>query len=248
MDESTCLEGGADLRCPYCNSPTAVKTVSAAIVICGECGASFRLAGPASATTVEEVRTLGRFQLLESVGRGSFGVVWRARDTLLDRIVALKIPHPTLFHSAELRERFRREARASAQLRHPGIVTVHEVLDLDGQPVIVSDFISGVPLKDLLEQRRLTFRESAGLVADVAEALDYAHDRGLVHRDVKPGNIMIEFADLDLGKPAGAVGKALVVDFGLALRDEAEVAMTVDGQCRGHRPVWPALPCRRSRP
>jgi WD40 repeat protein/tRNA A-37 threonylcarbamoyl transferase component Bud32 len=236
MDESTCLEGGADLRCPYCNSPTAVKTVSAAIVICGECGASFRLAGPASATTVEEVRTLGRFQLLESVGRGSFGVVWRARDTLLDRIVALKIPHPTLFHSAELRERFRREARASAQLRHPGIVTVHEVLDLDGQPVIVSDFISGVPLKDLLEQRRLTFRESAALVADVAAALDYAHSRGLVHRDIKPANIMIEFeAPLAAaGLPgAAAAGKPLVVDFGLALRDEAEVVMTIDGQIVG---------------
>jgi WD40 repeat protein len=233
MDESTIPVGGAAPRCPYCNSPTALPAAPGAVVHCRECGGSYCVAGPSNASTVEEVRTLGRFKLLESVGRGSFGVVWRARDTVLDRLVALKIPHPALLHTPDLLERFRREARAAAQLRHAGIVTVHEVLELAGQPVIVSDFISGVPLKDLLEQRRLTFRESAGLVADVAEALDYAHDRGLVHRDVKPGNIMIEFADLDLGKPAGAVGKALVVDFGLALRDEAEVAMTVDGQLVG---------------
>src|SRR4051794_29861754 len=191
MDESTQPAGAPPLRCPYCNSPTTAVATAGADRHCRECGGSFRVAGTADASAVAEVRTLGRFRLLESVGRGSFGAVWRARDTVLDRVVALKIPHPALLGSADLLERFRREARAVAQLRHPGIVTVHEVLDVDGQPVIVSDFISGAPLKDLLEQRRLTFRESAALVAEVAEALDYAHSRGLVHRDVKPGNIMI---------------------------------------------------------
>jgi eukaryotic-like serine/threonine-protein kinase len=233
MDESTFLEEGAGLRCPYCNSPTAPPPAAGTVMYCRECGGSFCLAGPSAASTVEEVRTLGRFQLLESIGRGSFGVVWRARDTVLDRVVALKIPHPALLDSAALLERFRREARAVAQLRHAGIVTVHEVLELAGQPIIVSDFISGVPLKDLLEQRRLTFRESAALMADVAEALDYAHNQGLVHRDVKPANIMIEFAAPAPGNAAGAVGRPLVVDFGLALRDEAEVVMTIDGQLVG---------------
>jgi WD40 repeat protein/tRNA A-37 threonylcarbamoyl transferase component Bud32 len=233
MDESTHLFGGAPQRCPFCNSPTSASTPAGAVVHCRECGASYAVAVPPTASTVEEVRTLGRFQLLESVGRGSFGVVWRARDTVLDRLVALKIPHPSVLDSADLRERFHREARATAQLRHAGIVTVHEVLTLGDQPVIVSDFISGVPLKDLLEQRRLTFRESAALVADVAEALDYAHDRGLVHRDVKPGNIMMEFAAPVPEQAAGGVGRPLVVDFGLALRDDAEVVMTVDGQLVG---------------
>src|SRR5262249_57167340 len=111
-----------------------------------------------------------------------------------DRTVALKVPHVGLLATPALLERFHREARAAAQLRHPGIVSVHEVLALEGQPVLVSDFISGIPLKDLLELRRLTFREAAALVADVAEALDYAHSRGLVHRDVKPANILIEYA------------------------------------------------------
>jgi tRNA A-37 threonylcarbamoyl transferase component Bud32 len=182
------------------------------------------------------VRFLGRFQLLGQVGVGAFGAVWRARDPQLDRLVALKLLHPGLVSSAADRERFQREARAAAQLRHPGIVTVHEVTTLDGMPAIVSDFIDGVTLREFLEVRRLTFRESAGVVAQVAEALDYAHGMGLVHRDVKPANIMI---DIDRGRGRGlgldgpAAPRALVLDFGLALRAEAEVTMTVDGQIVG---------------
>jgi WD40 repeat protein/tRNA A-37 threonylcarbamoyl transferase component Bud32 len=194
------------------------------------------VAGPPGDTTADEVRPLGRFLLLERVGRGRFGIVWRARDTVLDRVVALKIPHPGLLDTKTLVERFRREARAAAQLRHAGIVTVHEVLDVDGQPVIVSDFIAGASLKELLEQRRLTFRESAALAADVADALDYAHARGLVHRDIKPANIMIELAPPVAALPSeslAGVGRPLVVDFGLALRDEADTVMTVDGQLVG---------------
>jgi WD40 repeat protein/tRNA A-37 threonylcarbamoyl transferase component Bud32 len=184
-----------------------------------------------AASTIGDVRTLGRFQLLECVGRGSFGAVWKARDTALGRLVALKIPHPNLIDSESLRERYKREGQALAQLRHPGIVAVHEVLEVAGQPILVSDFIDGVPLKELLELRRLTFKESANLVADVAEALHHAHSLGLVHRDIKPANILIELAHR--GGPTGSVGKPWVVDFGLALRKEAEVVLTVDGQIVG---------------
>jgi hypothetical protein len=171
---------------------------------------------------------------LERVGLGAFGAVWRARDLELDRTVALKIPHASLLTSEADLERFHREARAAAQLRHPGIVTVHEVQTLEGLPTIVSDFIDGVPLKELLEVRRLTFREAASLIADVAAALDYAHARGLVHRDIKPANIMME----SVAKEPGAVAvdwglKPLVMDFGLALRQEAEIALTLDGQIVG---------------
>ncbi len=225
------LEGYAERRCPHCNSPVDAPATANAEMHCYECGGSFRVAVPASESTVDEVRRLGRFQLLECVGRGSFGAVWRARDTELDRLVALKIPHPHVLDNTSLRERFRREARAAAQLRHPGIVSVHEVLEVENQLVLVSDYIDGVPLKDMLELRRLTFQESATLVADIADALDHAHAQGLVHRDIKPANILIEPA-LEEQRPR-SVGRALIVDFGLALREEAEAVLTIDGQLLG---------------
>jgi WD40 repeat protein len=165
------------------------------------------------------------------VGQGSFGTVWRSYDTELDRVVALKVPHASLLSSATHVERCQREARAAAQLRHPNIVRLYEVSTQGGVPVLVSDFIEGLPLKDLLELRRLTFRESAVLVAEVADALDYAHQQGLVHRDVKPGNIMVERASPE--GSAGRVGRPILVDFGLALREEAEIVMTVEGQVIG---------------
>ncbi len=237
MSGLTTVDRAAELRCPFCNCPAAVDATMTTVVHCPECGGAFRVAGFSTAFTLDEVRQLGRFQLLERVGRGGFGAVWRARDTALDRVVALKIPHASLLSHACILERFRREGRAVAQLRHPGIVSVHEILELDGLPIIVSDFIHGVPLKDVLDQRRLTFREAAELLAVVAEALHYAHSRGLVHRDVKPGNIMMEFpppsAASRLGVPFSPLGRPLVVDFGLALRDEAEIVMTIDGQIVG---------------
>jgi serine/threonine protein kinase len=107
---------------------------------------------------------LGRFQLMGNVGQGAFGAVWRARDTQLDRIVALKIPHSSQLTASGYQQYFEREARSAAQLRHPGIVRLYEVTIIDGTPILVSDFIEGVPLKDFLEVRRLTAREAASLV------------------------------------------------------------------------------------
>jgi serine/threonine protein kinase len=233
------------IRCPHCHNPIQLVDERPEEVLCPGCGSSFRVREARQTTTTDTMRPLGKFQLLERVGLGAFGAVWRARDTELDRIVALKIPHASLLTSEADLERFHREARAAAQLRHPGIVTVHEVQVLEGLPTIVSDFIEGVPLRALLEVRRLTFREAAALVADVAEAADYAHAMGLVHRDIKPANIMIEYkppsidgvagAD-DSGPPPakpGGVGRPLLMDFGLALREEAEVTMTLDGHIIG---------------
>jgi WD40 repeat protein len=180
---------------------------------------------------MDEVRQLGRFELLDRVGAGSFGTVWRARDTELGRVVALKVPHASLLSSTSSIERSQREARAAALLRHPGIVRLYDMVTLVGLPVLVSDFIEGVPLKDLLEIHRLPFRESAAMVAEVADALDYAHSQGLVHRDVKPGNIMVERSPP--GANVGNLGRPILVDFGLALRDEAEIVMTVEGQILG---------------
>ena len=231
MSDSTRREGTTELRCPFCNNPVTAHAQVKSNLQCHECGGSFRVATPYSATTLDEVRILGRFHLLECVGQGSFGAVWRARDTTLDRLVALKIPHPNLLDSISFRERFHREAQTVAQLRHPGIVPIHEILDIEGQPVLVSDYIEGVALKDLLELRRLNFQESANLLADIAESLDYAHNKGLVHRDVKPANILIEMTLQ--GREPGRIGRALIVDFGIALREDAEVVLTIDGQIIG---------------
>jgi serine/threonine protein kinase len=233
------------VRCPYCQSPIALPAEHTADILCSGCGSSFRLHDGTVGSTAAEVRALGRFQVLGQVGVGAFGAVWRARDPELDRLVALKLLHPSLVGSAADRERFFREARPAAQLRHTGIVTVHEVITLDGVPAIVSDFVDDVTLREFLGVRRLTFKEAAELAAQVAEALDYAHGMGLVHRDVKRANIMIEIrrgqrAGESLGsdatgpgEPALAAPRPLLLDFGLALRGDAEVTMTLDGQIVG---------------
>jgi WD40 repeat protein/serine/threonine protein kinase len=230
------------VRCPQCQSPIQLADGQGEDVLCPGCGSSFHVRD-ARQTTTQGMRQIGKFQLLERVGLGAFGAVWKARDTELDRIVALKIPHTGLLTSDIELERFHREARAAAQLRHPGIVTVHEVVTLERLPAIVSDFIDGVPLKELLAFRRLTFAEAATLIAEVSEAVDYAHHMGLVHRDLKPANIMVEYArprfegGIDPpgegGSSAPRLGRPLVMDFGLALRDEAEITLTMDGHILG---------------
>jgi WD40 repeat protein len=186
-------------------------------------------------------RQIGRFQLQERVGQGAFGAVWRARDVALDKLVALKVPHDALLSSPASLERFFREARAAAQLRHPGIVTVHEVTTLENQPAIVSDFIEGKNLKEYLKSRPLTLPESAELVSQVALALDYAHAMGIVHRDVKPANIMLETGAVVSGTVTSAGDRSALTahcsprltDFGLALREEAGRTLTVEGQVVG---------------
>jgi tetratricopeptide (TPR) repeat protein len=155
------------------------------------------------------------------VGVGGFGSVWKARDKELDRTVAIKVPRQGGM-TAEEQEKFFREARAAAQLRHPNIVSVHEV-GRDGDSVyLVSDFVRGVTLGDWLTGQQLTSREAAELCGKIADALHHAHEQGIVHRDLKPANIMID-----------GNGQPHLMDFGLARRDVGEVTMTLDGQVLG---------------
>jgi WD40 repeat protein len=239
------------IRCPHCHNPIQLVRDRSEEVLCPGCGSSFRLQDARSTGSAQPMRPLGKFQLLERVGLGAFGAVWRARDTELDRVVALKIPHTGLLSTEAEAQRFRREARAAAQLSHPGIVTVHDVATLEGLPVIVSEFVEGVALKDVLQDRRLTFRASAELMAEVAEAVDFANNLGVVHRDLKPANVMVQYAAAaspqasaeggDGGPSSTGVAepsrepvlRPRVMDFGLALRGEAEVTMTLDGQIIG---------------
>jgi WD40 repeat protein/tRNA A-37 threonylcarbamoyl transferase component Bud32 len=170
----------------------------------------------------EAGRFVGRFELLGTVGVGAFGTVYKARDPELDRIVAIKVPRASSLARGEDQDRFLREARSVAQLRHPGIVPVYEVGQQDGRPFLVSDFVQGRTLADMLTARRPTLHEAALILAAVADALQFAHERGVVHRDVKPSNIMLD----DAGTPH-------LMDFGLAKREAGEVTMTIEGQVLG---------------
>jgi serine/threonine protein kinase len=233
-EEPTLSRPVQTLRCPHCHNPITLADDHPDEVLCPGCGSSFRVRDARHTDTRSGSRQVGKFRLLERVGVGAFGAVWRARDTQLDREVALKIPHTGLLAEPAEQERFQREARAAAQLRHPGIVTVHEVLTLEGLPTIVADFVQGVTLKDFLEVRKLTFAETATLVAQLAEALEYAHRQGLVHRDIKPANIMLEYpTSATEGRHGAGVGRPLLMDFGLALRDGAEITLTHDGNIIG---------------
>src|SRR5262249_49309418 len=150
----------ATASCPSCSEPIPLDGIRGDAWRCPVCGVTVQITLARDSAPLAAMRPVGRFILLDRVGLGAFGSVWRARDTKLDRVVALKIPHPDIYASPADLERFVREARATARLRHPGIVPVHEVLTLDGLPVIVSDFIGGASLRDLLRVCRPTFQES----------------------------------------------------------------------------------------
>jgi WD40 repeat protein len=212
------------LICPQChNAITLPDGTLPEELACPSCGSTIRLERGATAGwgPGEKGRRFGKFELIDLVGSGGYGTVYRARDPALDRVVALKVPRAGSASSEHL-DRFLREGRSVAQLRHPGIVPVHEVGQQDGTPYLVSEFVQGTTLADLLSGRRPSYRESAQLVAALADALHYAHQRGVVHRDVKPSNVLLD----ESGTPR-------LTDFGLARRDGGEVTVTVEGQVLG---------------
>jgi serine/threonine protein kinase len=160
-------------------------------------------------TSIHPAR-IGRYRVEKVLGKGGFGLVYLAHDEHLDRPVAVKVPHARLISQPADAEAYLAEARTVASLDHAGIVPVYDVGSTeDCACFIVSKYVDGTNLFTEIKERRLNYREAAQLVATIAEALHYAHKQGLVHRDVKPGNILIE-----------KDGKPYVVDFGLALREE----------------------------
>ena len=182
------------IRCPHCRNPIdVVNDDPSGDVSCPSCGSCFNLAKDTETGHDDGsyVKMLGHFQLLNCLGQGAFGTVWKARDTELDRIVAIKIPRKENLTEADA-EKFLREARAAAQVRHPNIVSVHEVGREDGSIYIASDFIDGASLDEWVQAHPLTVRESVELCAKIAEALNHAHEAGVVHRDLKPQNILVQ--------------------------------------------------------
>jgi tRNA A-37 threonylcarbamoyl transferase component Bud32 len=212
------------LVCPHCRNPIEiVVTAEGGEICCPSCGSTFRLEAESTATWRSlRGRSLGRFELQESLGTGAFGTVYKAHDPQLDRTVAIKILRAGNLADQEDLDRFLREDRSVAQLCHPGIVPVHEVGQAEGGPYLVSEYIEGPTLSDVLTSRRLSFREAAQLIAEVAYALQYAHDHGIIHRDVKPSNIIFDESNTPH-----------LMDFGLAKRDGGEITMTLEGQILG---------------
>jgi serine/threonine protein kinase len=213
---------GLHIHCPNCHNPVKI-TVDAPMVAmnCTFCGNPFRIAGnDPEADQATLIRKLGHFELIEKIGSGGFGTVFKARDTELDRIVAVKIPRRGRLETNEI-EQFFREARIAAQLKHPNIAGIHEVGREDTVVYIICDFVNGVPLHDWMA-RRLTNREAAELCEKIARTLHYAHEKGVIHRDIKPANILIDIN-----------GEPCILDFGLARRETGEVTVTLDGQVMG---------------
>ncbi|MBI3096789.1 MAG: PQQ-binding-like beta-propeller repeat protein [Planctomycetes bacterium] len=192
---------GRDVFCPTCSvelGPPLAKTLDA-----------HSTQHLHSATVIADRRDVrgtpfGRYRLLEKLGQGGMGIVWKAWDTQLKRVVALKQILAESASDAGRLERFLREARASARLRHPHIVAVHDVGEFQGQHYFTADCIAGQPLDSLLK-KPMSVQKATSIVKQVAEALQYAHEQGIVHRDVKPANILVD------GK-----GHPYITDFGLA--------------------------------
>ena len=149
---------------------------------------------------------LGKYEILEEIGKGGFGIVYKARDTSLDRLVALKILHPQLTVDSRFVENFKREARSLAKIAHPNVVTVHEIGELEGRLFITMRYLPGGSLADRLKKEgSLPLDEALKIIQEVSAGLEAGHKRNIIHRDVKPGNILFD-----------EEGQAVIADFGVA--------------------------------
>jgi len=180
-------------------------------------------------------RTLGRFVMLSELGRGGMGVVYKAWDDTLGRLVALKLLGPN--SSGDALQRFRREAHTTAALRHPSIVSVHDAGEVQGRPFLVMDLIDGSTLDRKIKDRALPLSQGIEVVKAVARAIQYAHEHGVVHRDLKPQNIMLT--------PGG---HPYVLDFGLAVLRSSESVLTKSGATLGTIAYMPPSRWRRRAP
>jgi eukaryotic-like serine/threonine-protein kinase len=205
------------MRCPQCQSenPETAR-------YCGRCSTVVMERPAAAAHGLEAGRVLaGKYEVAEEIGRGGMGVVYRARDLRLKRWVALKFLPPHMADADELRDRFLIEAQAAAALSHPNICVIHEVAETDGRPFIAMEYVAGETLRDRIARGPVAIDEVLTVIMQVVAGLDEAHRKGIIHRDIKSGNIMVTEA-----------GHARIMDFGLA-RLEGSPSVTKTGLTLG---------------
>jgi dienelactone hydrolase/predicted Ser/Thr protein kinase len=199
------------MKCPKCrfDNPDATN-------FCGKCGAPLTAAAGMDDSLTRTLATplpviardklvAGKYRIIEELGRGGMGIVYKAEDIQLQRPVALKFLPPHLMDSPELKERLLIEARAAAALSHPNICVIHEVGETEGRPYIAMEYIEGETLRDMVRKGSLKPEEALEIATQIAVGLGEAHHKGIVHRDIKSANIMVT-----------AKGQAKIMDFGLA--------------------------------
>src|ERR1039458_7045446 len=211
----------ANRVCPKCGAPLAADTVEG---LCPSCLLALNLASqtdftgesaapgvktgsaPPAAPAPEEIaKYFPQLEIIGCLGRGGMGVVYKARQPRLNRLVALKIIAPGREKDPAFAGRFEKEAQALARLSHPNIVTVHDFGEAGGMYYLLMEFVDGVTLRQLLATSRISPREALAIVPQICDALQFAHDLGIVHRDIKPENILMDRR-----------GRVKVADFGLA--------------------------------
>jgi serine/threonine protein kinase len=210
-------------HCPDCGVPLPEYWPKGLCARCAlgalETGASV---AAESAATTKSSRRFGDYELLEEVARGGMGVIYRARQLKLNRIVALKMILAGQFASRQEVLRFRSEAEAAAHLLHPNIVRIHETGEQDGHHYFSMDFVEGRTLSEIVRDGPLPAQRAAKYACRIAEAIHYAHLRGVLHRDLKPSNVVIDSND-----------EPRITDFGLAKRMRDDFGVTVTGQVLG---------------
>ena len=199
-------------RCPKCGGPIPPEAPQG---LCPKCllmqasfpteagkGASAQSAPP---THAELAAAFPQLEILELIGQGGMGFVFKARQPKLDRLVALKILPQSLAADPAFAERFTREGRVLARLNHPNIVTVHDFGQADGFFYLLMEFVDGVNLRQAMKAGRFTPAQALAIVPKICEALQFAHNEGILHRDIKPENILLD-----------AKGRVKIADFGIA--------------------------------
>jgi len=218
------MEKVVRLDCPHCGNRINLIDADRPDVTCASCGSvvTFGGDGPYSFPIREIPKRIGRFDVISFLGSGGFGTAYRAHDPNLNRDVAIKVPRAGHFVTRNEKERFIREARNVAKLRHSNIVQVHEINAEGELPYIVCEFIDGVTLADRISSMSIAAKEAASLLVIISDAVHFAHQQGIIHRDLKPSNIFLN-----------AANNPYVADFGLARNLEGEQTMTLEGEILG---------------